>query len=162
MIFDVKLGENFRRKARLVGGDHMTKAPTSITYSSVVSRDLVRIVLTVAALNGLDILACDIQNTYLTAKCREKIWTIAGPEFGSKEGTMMIVKMALYGLKISGAAFREKLAGVLKDIQYPPTKADPDVRIRPAICKDGREYYEMVLCYVDNVLAISIDPMKTI
>ena len=81
MIFDVKLGENFRRKARLVGGGHMTTAPTSITYSSVVSRDKMRIALTVAALNGLDILACNIQNAYLTAKCREKIWTIAGPEF---------------------------------------------------------------------------------
>ena len=70
MIFDVKLGENFRRKARLVGGGHMTTAPTYITYSSVVSSDSVRIALMVAALNGLDILACDIQNAYLTAKCR--------------------------------------------------------------------------------------------
>ena len=68
MIFDVKLGENFRRKARLVGGGHMTTAPMSITYLSVVSRDLVRIALTVEALNGLDILACDIQNAYLIAK----------------------------------------------------------------------------------------------
>ena len=73
IIFDVKLGENFRRKARLVGGGHMTTATTSINYPSVVSRDSVRIALTVAALNGLDILACDIQNAYLTAKCREKI-----------------------------------------------------------------------------------------
>ena len=91
-------------------------------------------------MNGLDILACDIQNAYLTAKCREKIWTIAGPEFGSKEGTMMIVKIALYGLKSSEATFRAKLAGVIKDIQYQPTKADPDVWIRPAIFKDGSEY----------------------
>ena len=106
MIFDVKLGENFIRRARLVGGGHRTTAPTSITYSSVVSRDLVRISLTVAALNGLDILACNIQNAYLRAKCKEKIWTIAGPEFGSEEGAMMIVKMALYGLNCSGAAFR--------------------------------------------------------
>ena len=82
MIFDVKLGENFRRKARLVGGGHVTTAPTSITYSSVVSRDSVRLALTIAALNGLDILACNIQNAYLTAKCREKIWTVAGPEIG--------------------------------------------------------------------------------
>ena len=83
MIFDVKLGENFRRKARLVGGGHTTTAPASITYSSVVSRDSVRIALTITALNDLDILACDIQNAYLTALCREKIWTRAGPEFGS-------------------------------------------------------------------------------
>ena len=27
---------------------------------------------------------------------------------------------------------------------------------------DGSEYYEIVLCYVDNVLAISDDPTKTV
>ena len=73
----------------------------------------------------------------------------------------MIVKMALYGLKSSGAAFRAKLAGVLHDIGYTPSKADPDVWIRPAVKPDGAEYYEMVLCYVDDVLAISEMPMRT-
>ena len=68
MIFDVKMGENFRRKARLVGGGHMTESPSSITYCSVVYQDSIRIALTIAALNGLDILACDIYNAYLTAK----------------------------------------------------------------------------------------------
>ena len=105
----------------------MTPAPASITYSSVVSKDSVRTALTVAALDDLDILACDIQNAYLTAVCREKIWNRAGPEFGSEEGNIMIVKMALYGFKSSGAAFRAKLAGVLHDIGFTPSKADPDV-----------------------------------
>ena len=145
MIFDVKMGENFRRKARLVAGGHTTEAPASITYFSVVSRDLVRIALMAAALNGLDILACDIQNAYLTAISREKIWTVAGPEFRAEEGSNMLVNMALYGLKSSGAAFRAKLAGVLHDIGYIPTKADPDVWIRPAVKVDGTEYYEMAL-----------------
>ena len=113
MIFDVKMGEKFRQKARLVGGGHMTEATSSITYSSVVSRDSIRIALTIATLNGLDILACGIQNAYLTFKCRENIWTIACPEFGSEEGSLIIVKTALYSLKSSGAAFRDNLAGVL-------------------------------------------------
>ena len=39
MIFDIKLGENFRRKARMVAGGHTMKTPSSITYSSVVSLD---------------------------------------------------------------------------------------------------------------------------
>ena len=56
----------------------MKKSPYCITYSSVVSRDSVRIALRVAALNYLDILAFDIQNDYLIVKCREKIWTVAG------------------------------------------------------------------------------------
>ena len=105
MIFDIKLGENFWRKARLVGGGHWTVTPASITYSSAVSRDSVRIALTVAALNDLDILTCNIQNAYLNVRCREKIWTISGPEFGVEEGTLMIEKIVLYGLKLSGAAF---------------------------------------------------------
>ena len=161
MIVDVKMGENFRRKARLFGGGHMTEAPSSFTYSSIVSRDSIRIALAVAALNELDLLACDIQNAYLTAKCRENIWTIAGPEFGSEEGSLMIVKMELYSLKSSDAAFRTKLAGVIHDLSYVPSKADPDVWIRPAVRTDGSEYYEMALCYVYDVLVIAAEPMKT-
>ena len=53
----------------------------------------------------------------------------------------MIVKMALYGLKSSRAAFRAKLAGVLHDFSYVPSKADPDVWIRPAVRPNGNEYY---------------------
>jgi hypothetical protein len=49
-------------------------------------------------------MAWDIQNAYLTADCREKIWKVAGPEFGSEVGTIFIVKKALYGLKSAGAA----------------------------------------------------------
>ena len=161
MTFDVKMGEKCRRKARLVGGGHMTEAPSSITYSSVVSRDSTRIALTISALNGLDLLACDIHNAYLTAKCREKIWTIAGPEFGSEEGSLIFVKMALYDLKSSGAAFRAKLDGVLHDLSYVPSKGDPDVWIRPLIRPNGSEYYDMALSYVDDVLVIVAEPMKT-
>ena len=44
MIFDIKM-EDFRRKARLAAGGHMTKAPATITYASVVSRETMRIAL---------------------------------------------------------------------------------------------------------------------
>lgn len=163
LIFDVKMGENFRRKARFVAGGHTTETPDSlITYSSVVSRDSVRIALTIAGLNGLKVMACDIQNAYLTADCREKIWTVAGPEFGSEAGTIFLVKKALYGLKSAGAAFRSLLADTLADTGYKPTKGDPDVWIRPATKADGFEYYEMVLCYVDDILSISDDPKSTL
>ena len=57
----------------------------------------------------------------------------------------MIVKMVLYGLKLSGASFRAKLAGVLHDLGYMPTKADPDLWIKPTVKLDGSEYYEIVL-----------------
>jgi hypothetical protein len=36
IVFDVKIGENYRRKARLVADGHMTDATSTITYSSVI------------------------------------------------------------------------------------------------------------------------------
>ena len=161
MIFDIKMGENFRRKARMVAGGHKTATPSSLTYSSVVSRDSVRIALTIAALNDLKVLACDIQNAYLTAPCREKIWMTAGAEFGSDAGKTMLVVRALYGLKSSGAAFRAFLAETLYDIGYQPSVADPDVWMRPGLKDDGFKYWEYILCYVDDVLSISHKPEHT-
>ena len=60
MIFDIKIGENFCRKARMVAGGHMASTPSSLIYSSVVSRDSVRIIFTMAALHGLKVLSADI------------------------------------------------------------------------------------------------------
>ena len=60
MIFDIKLGENFWRKARMVDGGHTKNTPSSFTYSSVVSRDLVRMILMIVVLNDLDLQAADI------------------------------------------------------------------------------------------------------
>ncbi len=54
MIFDIKM-EDFRCKARLVAGGHMTKAPATITYASVVSRETVCITLLMAALKDLNV-----------------------------------------------------------------------------------------------------------
>ena len=146
---------------RLVADGHKTKTPPTLTYSSVVSRDSVHIAFLIAALNDLQILSCDIQNAYLTADCHEKIYIIAGPEFGSEAGSIMLVKKALYGLKSSGTAFRAHLAETLYDLGYTPTKADPDVWIRPAVKPDGFKYYEMLLVYVDDVLSVSHDAEAT-
>ena len=65
-------------------------------------------------------------------------------------------------MKTAGAAFRALLAETLYDIGYVPSKADPDVWSHPTTKSDGFEYYEVVLCYVDNVLAVSDDPKSTL
>jgi len=131
MIFDVKM--DFTRKARFVAGGHMTNPPKSITYSSVVSRDSVRIAFLLAALNDVDILSTDIGNTYLNALPREKVFTTAGPEFGSEsEGKSVLIVCALYGLKSSGAAWRSHLANTLHQLGFISCVADPDVWMRSA------------------------------
>ena len=156
MIFDVKM--DLTRKARFVAGGHLTEPPTSITYSSVVSRDSVRLAFLIATLNDIEIIACDVGNAYLNAPCREKVWFVAGPEFGSRQGTVVKVVRALYGLKSSGAAWREMFNGTVLEMGFVPTVADPDVYRRPNMKDNGFKYYEYLLVYVDDVLIISHNP----
>ena len=70
MIFDIKMGENFRQKDRIVAGGYTTTAPDGLTYSSVVPRKSVMIALTIAALNDIEVMACYIKNDYLMEKYR--------------------------------------------------------------------------------------------
>ena len=72
-IFDVKMGENSLRKARFVADGYKTESPSSITYSTVVSRDSVCICLTIAVLNDLDLLVSDVENDYLSAPWHERV-----------------------------------------------------------------------------------------
>ena len=112
MIFDGKM-ENFRQKAQLVAGGHKTKAPPTVTYASVVSRETVRLALTIAALNDLEVKFGDVLNAYITAPITEKVWTILGPEFGPDAGKSVLIVRALYGMKSAGAAFCAHLASFM-------------------------------------------------
>ena len=72
----------------------------------------------------------------------------------------MIITRALYGLKSAGAAFRSFLTITLDDMNFKPSRADPDAWIRPAIKLDNEKYYEYILVYVDDILAISHNPQQ--
>jgi hypothetical protein len=104
MIFDVKM-EDFRQKARLVAGGHRNEAPATITYASVVSGETMRLALTIASLNDLEVKVGDVLNANISAQVKEKVWTVLGPEFGHNKGKSAIIVRALYGLKSAGAAF---------------------------------------------------------
>ena len=162
LIFDVKLSEKFRRKARFVANGHLVETPASITYSTVVSIESVRLLLLIAALNDLDIMGCDVQNALLSADNLEKHWLKAGPEFGAEQGKTFIVVRALYGLKSASAAFQDYMANKLDKIGFKSSPADPDVWLRPEAKPDGEEYYEYVMCYVDDILAISMEATKVL
>lgn len=155
IIFDVKLSEGFRRKARFVADGHKVETPPSVSYSSVVARDSVRICLMLAALNDLNVLCVDIQNAYLTAPNKEKVFMKAGMEFGDECGKWMLIVRALYGLRGAGASFRSFLASKLDEMGFSPCVADPDVWMRAATKPNGDEYYEYMLCYVDDILCVS-------
>ena len=63
MIIDIKNDGKFTRKALLVADGYTTEPPSSIPYSSVVSRESVMIAFILAYLNEIDVFACDIGNS---------------------------------------------------------------------------------------------------
>ena len=57
-----------------MGEGYRTSTPPGVTYSSVVRKDSVRILLMIAALNDIDVLGADVKNAFLNAPCKEKVW----------------------------------------------------------------------------------------
>ena len=119
IIFDVKM-KDFRHKARLATGGHVTEPPDTITYAGVVSREIVRIAITLPALNDLPVKLADINNDYITTPVIEKIWTVLGQEFDGGAGRISIVVRALYGLKSARADFRNHLADCMHHLGFLP------------------------------------------
>ena len=125
----------------------------------MVSRDTVRIPFLLAALHDTPILLADIQNAYLNAPVKERLYTIAGKEFGPKhEGRPVMIVRALYGVRSSGISFRDYLARNLREMGYKSSKADPDYWMRPNMKSDCTEYYRYAICYVHGVTATMEHP----
>ena len=154
LVFDVKM--DFTRKARWVKDGHRTVDPDQSTFAGVVSRESVRIALTYAALNDINVTAADIQNAYLQAPSSEKHYIICGSEFGLEhQGKVALIRRALYGGKSSGADFWKHLRSCMTHLGFTSCKADPDVWMREAQSDEGSSHWEYILLYVDDALCIS-------
>ena len=162
-VFDVK--HDLARKARLVAGGHLNRhVPAYLTYSSVISKESVRLCFMIAALNDLEILVGDVGNAYLNAQPRERCHvTVTDPFlFGpSCVGMTANIVRALYGMKSSGAAWRDLFASVLhKGLGFDNCLADHDLWYRADIDSNQKEYYSYICIYVDDVMITSHDPHR--
>eukprot|EP00977_Amphora_coffeiformis_P007084 scaffold1545_cov206-Amphora_coffeaeformis.AAC.1 len=90
---------------------------------------------------------------YEASYTKQKVCTIAGPEFGPLQGHMLIIDKALYGLHTSGARFHAKFADTLRTLGFTPTYADPDVWIW-----DGGDCFEYIVVYVDDIFTVLKEP----
>jgi len=159
LVFDVRM--TLERKARWVKDGHKTPEPDWSTFAGVASRESVRIALTYAALNDLPVCACDIQNAYLQTPSSEKHYVICGPEFGLENvGKYAIIVRALYGGKSAGADYWRHVRSAMEEMGFSSCKADPDVWLRPALKSNGIEYYQYVLLYTDDILAVMEEPER--
>ena len=144
-----------RFKARLVADGHLTKEPVESIYSGVVSLRSLRMVVFLSQLNNLEIWGADVGNAYLEAYTDEKLCIMAGPEFKELQGHLLIMVKALYGTRSGGARWHDKLFDILQELKFKPSKADPDVWMRP---EPGGTCYEYIAVYVDDLAIAAKDP----
>ena len=110
---------------------------------------------------GFDVMAADIQNAYLQAPTNEKYWTTCGPEFGTEEAVKRaIIVRSLYSMKSSGRDFRNHLCDCMEHMGYTSCRADLDLWMRKSERRNGQSYYEYLLLYVDDCLAVSEHPTE--
>ena len=145
-----------RHKAGLVADGHLTPEPIENSYSGVVSLRNLRLVIFLGKLNHLDVWGADIRNAYLEPFTDEMLYIVAGPEFQELEGYLLIFLKPLYGLKSSWA---EVIHGILKDMKFTPSKADPYIWLRKA---PNLTCYEYVVDYVDDMCIAAESPSAII
>ena len=131
LVFDVK--HDGRHKVRLVADGHLTEVPVDSVYSGVVSLRGLRLMIFLGEHNALEIWATDIGNAYLEVRTKEKLYIIAGPEFGKLEGHILVIYKALYGFQTSGLCWHERFADCLCQEGFEQCKAEPDIGMRPNV-----------------------------
>ena len=144
-----------RFKARLVADGQLTKEPVESIYSGVVSLRSLRMVVFLSQLNNLEIWGADVGNAYLEAYTDEKLCIMAGREFKELQGHLLIMVKALYGTRSGGARWHDRLFDILQELKFKPSKADPDVWMRP---EPGGTCYEYIAVYVDDLAIAAKDP----
>ena len=144
-----------RSKARLVADGHLTKEPVESIYFGVASLRSLRMVVFLSQLNDLKIWGADVGIAYLEVYTDEKLCTIAGPEFKELQGHPLIMIKAMHGTHSGGARWHDRLFDILQELKFKPSKADPDVWMRP---EPGGTCYEYIAVYVDDFAIAAKDP----
>ena len=114
--------------SRLVAGGHRTPdIPQEEVYSGVVSVETIRTAFVISALNGLEVCAADISTAFLYGRTHEKVYVIAGPEFGEHAAREWLIDGGLYGLKTSLRVSMNIWQTKLCKMGFKPSKADYDL-----------------------------------
>jgi hypothetical protein len=87
-------------------------------------------------------MACDIHNTYHNAETKEKLYMIAGVQFGVNVGQPAIIVCVLKGFKSSDMCFCVYVANALRKMGFESCLVDPDVWLLPTVKPNGMLYYE--------------------
>jgi len=99
----------------------------------------------------------DVGNAHLETCTKEKVCIVAGPEFGDREGRVLIISKAPHGPHSSGLRWSERLANVLRKMGHFPSKTEKCIWMH-----DKGDHCEHIAVHVDDLMFASKDPETVI
>ena len=149
--------EDKRRKARLVVGGHFIDSSSLPTYSSVVQKISIRLLLLIAKENNLNIATGDVGNACINAKVGESVHSRSGEEWGDKSVCVLETLKALHGLKNSVRKWLFYLGDTLRDMRFSLSRADPDLWMKSSSHHAG---FDFIGTFLDDLIAVATEPLQ--
>lgn len=115
-------------KARLVvRGDQQQKSSTDDTYAATLAGTSFRTLLAMAARYDLELLQYDAVNAFVNASLQSDVFMKLPPGFrkGHKEGRVLKLHKALYGLRIAPLLWQMELGNTLRTLGAEPIPNEP-------------------------------------
>ena len=148
---DDKMAETIRR-ARIVAKGFLQReyADFNETFSGVMELESMRMMVAIAAAENLELDMSDVSTAFLHATLEKPLYMKAPPGFGDiKEGTILRLNKAIYGLKQSGHEWQSELMGQLAELGFKQgIYSDPCVLTK--MLRSGRTMIFGV--FVDDIL----------
>ena len=159
-VYNVKYksdGTLERNKARLVakGFTQTYGVDYEETFAPVAKMNTVRIILSLVACFGWELLQFDVKNAFLHGQLDEEVYMEIPPGFKPiEEGNKVCrLKKALYGLKQSPRAWFGRLTYVMISMGYRQSQGDHTLFIKHS--KEGK--LTLLLVYVDDMIVAGDD-----
>ncbi|KAL2137689.1 hypothetical protein VTI28DRAFT_8559 [Corynascus sepedonium] len=138
-----KRGRFVKAKARLVvRGDQQPKNVTESNYAATLAGRSFRTLMAVAARFDLELIQYDAVNAFVNAKIDEDIFMRMPPGY-RKNGTLLKLNKALYGLRKSPLLWQRELTKTLQGLGFQPVPHEPC-----CFTKDGM----IIFFYVDDIV----------
>lgn len=143
-------GNVIQYKARLVaqGFNQVYGVDFDEIFAPVAKQVTFRTLLTIAARRGMLVKHLDVKTAYLNADLDEEIFMRMPPGVTpTKSSSVLLMKKSIYGLRQSARMWNRKIDGVLRQMGFKPSSADPCLYVR-----HRGQTSAFILLYVDDML----------